>query len=366
MRKALVIGIVMVLAVVAEYVPDRFVIKFTEDVAPDYVNGIVHTAIARVDNLNIQYQVNNFELLYEPETQLSEDDPYYTEGVNRIFIFHTTAGGNMESVAASYLGDYVEYCEADYLPNETDELMVGQNQNQLPVPSNFVPQDDEYHKQWYLHNTGFRPDYDFPPCEQEFFWLWKETPRRYEAGIDINAEPAWDQQNGQGSAGWQVAICSDGLGDNWDPIYCKDLDPNRILAGYNAINPGSNVFQSTVSDHGGYNGTLYAGIIGATWTGSTPLRMTNVVGIDRYCKIIPIKVWNSSIKQASTAILARGIYGALDRGADVILTTTTYNYTIISDVLHQAVGDALKKDAFCVSPAYDPANFNACSPAIFG
>lgn len=119
-------------------------------------------------------------------------------------------------------------------------------------------------------------------------------------GFDSNAPEAWDQQQGFGAPDIIIAIVDSGV--NYNHV---DLNDNCIT-GYDF---GSN--DSNPMDSNGH-GTSCAGVAAGETNNSI-----GVAGVAGGCKIMPVKVMDSSGNMTFTSI-ANGVTYAADNGASVI------------------------------------------------
>jgi hypothetical protein len=356
----------MVIPLVAvEYAPNHFIIKFATDANPQVVAGTVVTDFTRINALNLTYGISAFDSAYPYNPDLSQDDPFYTDGMNRTYIFKSTNTLDIPTIVAEYSGENVEWCEGDQYAEPTiyeNGINTSRNSYQpyafhKQPQSTLQPNDPEYYCQWYLKNSGNRPNY--PPANPSYY----EEQRNYTVGIDINAENGWNVTTGHPT--WIVAICSNGLGLNYGPHdtrYHPDMDATKITQGYNATDypqPYSQYATWEYWQNAGpqnMNGTLYAGLVAATANNSN-----YVAGTDWHCRIMPIKVWNTNPDDCIASWLSRGITWAaapyVEEGyqnpgpAQVILVTNTY-FSQDTNVLREAVGYALKKNSLVIAPAY--------------
>lgn len=131
--------------------------------------------------------------------------------------------------------------------------------------NSYVPADPGFKDQWYLNQ--------------------------------IDMSKAWEVE--KGSTEIQVAVLDTGVNAEH-----PDLS-GRLLPGYDFVNNDKDP-----SDDNGH-GTFVSGIIAANANGK------GIVGIDLNVKILPVKVSNSSGK-LSTENIAKGIYYAINQGADII------------------------------------------------
>jgi subtilisin family serine protease len=164
-----------------------------------------------------------------------------------------------------------------------------------------IPNDEHFDEQWGLHNTG-------------------QTGGTPDA--DIDAPEAWDIETGDSEV--VIAILDSGvdwdhpdLADNiWinsdESVDGTDTDDNGFIddiRGWDFINDDNDPMDDFY-DY--YHGTMCAGIAGAV--GNNEI---GVVGVCWNCKIMPIKIINSTGWETDEAA-ANGIIYAVDNGADII------------------------------------------------
>lgn len=368
----LVLIAVFPLAAVSDYtyVPDHFIIKFLEETPVQMQGGYVYTGISHVDTANIRNGITSFEHLFVIPETLTPDDPFFEDGCQNVYIFKANHNLNIPEVVAEYLGDDVDFCEGDALCVETEENQINnfeidkqafyENREKMmkyltKSETRRQPVDPEYPLQWYLRNTGQRPNY---PTSS-----WPEnTQVGYVRGVDINAEPGWEVTTGHPY--WVVAVISDGLNYSNDQIYGHhpDMDiRDRICAGYNCLHPGDPPFECNDWDHqnGGYNGQVWAALIGAKSDNYVP-ELYNITGVDWHCRIMPIKVWHWNPQQTKTSDIARGIGWASTQPepnrAHVIYVEPAIEYIEYSmysaKALQLIIGDGLKRGCITVAPCF--------------
>lgn len=144
-----------------------------------------------------------------------------------------------------------------------------------------VPNDPQYSANWGHNNTG-------------------QGPGGGGIGFDSNAPEAWDQQQAFGSQNVIIAIVDSGVNYNH-----ADLNDNCI-PGYDY---GSN--DADPMDTNGH-GSQCAGVAAAETNNGI-----GVAGVAGGCKILPVKVMNSSGDMTFTYI-TNGITHAADNNADII------------------------------------------------
>ena len=158
------------------------------------------------------------------------------------------------------------------------------------------------------------------------------------ASSDPFASMQWDMQmigmdearsSGLTGKGVRVAIIDSGVGTN-----TKDIDPDRLLAGKNMIDPSAD------TDDTDGHGTLIAGIIGATKDNGV-----GIAGVAPGAVIVPIKTMEDGKSFASKN--AEAIIAAVDEfDCDVI--NLSFGAKRETDELHNAVKYAASKGAIIV------------------
>lgn len=205
-----------------------------------------------------------------------------------------------------------------------------------------TPNDADFNLQWGLHNQGMAT----------FGTI------RSKAGADIKAVEAWDVA--QGSAGVLVAVLDCGLNIAHPDIAARVYVNAKEIPG-NHIDDDGNGFVDDVNgwafandsavegipgtprvldDYG--HGTNVAGIIGAI--GGNGI---GFAGVDRHCRIMPVKVLNAK-NWGYYSWFAAGIRYAVDNGAQVInMSLGGANGNVM--VMQEAVAYALKKNVTVVA-----------------
>lgn len=142
----------------------------------------------------------------------------------------------------------------------------------------------------------------------------------------IEIEQGWNFSNGDQVT---IAIIDTGV----DPEHA-DLE-GKLIDGYNAIDDSDN-FADT---HG--HGTHVAGIAAALTN-----NVTGIAGVSWESYIIPIKVLNEQ-GEGSSYEVAKGIYWAVDHGADVINMSLGDYHS--SDLLYDAIRYAYEQDVILIA-----------------
>lgn len=142
----------------------------------------------------------------------------------------------------------------------------------------------------------------------------------------IDADKGWNLANGEDVT---IAILDTGVDPNHQDL--KD----KIIGGYNAVNDTDDF-----SDNHGH-GTHVAGIAAALTN-----NITGIAGVSWQSYLLPVKVLNES-GEGSSYEVAKGIYWAVDNGADVInMSLGDYNH---SNILYDAVKYAYDRNVILVS-----------------
>jgi len=156
-----------------------------------------------------------------------------------------------------------------------------------------TPNDPDFRKQWYLHNTG--QIFLVNTFLGDTIPIW--FPFRAKPGIDIQALEAWGIETG--SPDVVIAIPDTGV-DYTHPDLAANIWNNTDEIPDNGIDDDQNGYIDDVrgwdfayNDNDpmddGVHGTLCAGIAGAV--GNNGIGMT---GVAWNCKIMPLKVWDET------------------------------------------------------------------------
>ncbi|UTR08022.1 S8 family serine peptidase [Alkalihalobacillus sp. LMS6] len=158
----------------------------------------------------------------------------------------------------------------------------------------------------------------------------------------IDLEEGWNYANGEDTI---IAIIDSGV----DPEH-PDLQ-NKLVEGYNAIDDSSNF-----NDDNGH-GTHVAGIAAALTN-----NVEGIAGVSWQSKIMPIKVLDTNGEGSSFSV-ARGIYWAVENGADVINMSLGDYYH--SDVLYDAVEHAYNQGVTLISASGNENTDEQMYPAAY-
>lgn len=158
----------------------------------------------------------------------------------------------------------------------------------------------------------------------------------------IQIEEGWNLANGQDTV---IAIIDSGV----DPNHI-DLQ-EKLTEGYNAVDDNDDF-----TDQNGH-GTHVAGIAAAVTN-----NIEGIAGVSWQSKIMPVKALNENGEGSSYSV-ARGIYWAVDHGADVInMSLGDYNH---SDLLYDAITYAHEQGVILVSASGNDNTEQAMYPAAY-
>lgn len=289
------------------YAPGRLLIKFTQD-AMEYgqisnqTSGRVQTGLSSLDALN---QTSGAVSIVRAYREVQNQALAEQIGISRWYIMEVPQSRNMIELAARYQADpNIEYATPDW--------------QAFPAA---VPNDPLYSSQWGHNNTSQMLDY----C-----WSCGGHPAGSPVGtvgFDANAQAAWDNSQGYGSASIIIAIIDSGV-----DIDHPDL---RLVAGYDYGSNDSNPDDNS-ADPG--HGTACAGVAAARANNAL-----GVAGIAGGCSVMPLKVANNQGVMYFSSI-QNALYHAADNGANVI---------------SMSLGAAISSD-----PATDNAILYAYTPAL--
>ncbi len=184
--------------------------------------------------------------------------------------------------------------------HETGETIFSHPNFICTGKSNSAPNDPLYTDQWHLRNTGQN----------------NGTP-----GADVRAEQAWNISTGSSSV--SIAVMDDGI----DTAH-EDFS-GKVLSGYDYRDSDNDPRPAGASDN---HGTACAGIA---------LAVTNngkgVAGMARGCKLVPVRVYDSSNNTFQINNLAQAFYNLADSGVHVMSCSwTTQNFDIVIAAINYA------------------------------
>ncbi|MDV2884123.1 S8 family peptidase [Alkalihalophilus pseudofirmus] len=183
-----------------------------------------------------------------------------------------------------------------------------------------------------------RRDYDLAFAEPNYvFTQTGITPQSTVPNDEFFADYQWNLEQIEMSEGWNlsggkdvtIAILDTGV----DPEH-QDLK-DKLLTGFNAFDESSDHSDA----HG--HGTHVAGVAAALTN-----NVTGIAGVSWHSKILPVKVLNDN-GEGSSYEVAKGIYWAVDNGADVINMSLGDYYH--ADVLQDAVRYAYENDVVLIA-----------------
>ncbi|MFH1689206.1 MAG: S8 family serine peptidase [Candidatus Eisenbacteria bacterium] len=269
------------------YAPGRVRVKFTEqalesstlasvEMRRGATAGRASVGILAVDNMVAESGLTRVWRLND----MPADQAYATDhGVHRWFVMELDADTDVPALCERLSADpAVEYALPDWR-----------------LYPDAVPNDTYYPYNWGHNNTAQLLSYDWATHSHE------NGDPVGTVGFDSNAPAAWDAPGGYGSSGVIIAIIDSGVDTDHPDI--------STVAGYDY---GDN--DSDPDDDSGQagHGTCCAGVAAAIANNSM-----GAVGIAGGCKIMPMKIANSSGSMYITA-MAPAIYWAVDNGTDVI------------------------------------------------
>lgn len=207
-----------------------------------------------------------------------------------------------------------------------------------------IPDDNDFDKQWGLHNTG------------------------QNGGIsdsDIDAPEAWDIETGDSSIviamidsgiDYNHPDLKDNLWINQDEIPDNNIDDDQNgyiddVISWNFINNNAD----PKDEHA--HGTHCSGIASAVTNNDQ-----GVAGVCWNCKIMPVKIaneyWDTTVE-----IVANGIKYAADNGANVI--SMSFGWSTPYNILRDAIDYAYEKRIIMVAAAGNHGSSNRLYPAAF-
>jgi subtilisin family serine protease len=211
------------------------------------------------------------------------------------------------------------------------------------------PNDPDFVKQWYLHNTG-----------QNIPISGEGTP-----DADIDAPEAWDIETGSPDVVIAIIDCgidythpdlADNLWNNEDEIPDNDIDDDSNgfvddILGWNFYDGNNDLLDS------GGHGTAHAGVIAAVANNGI-----GIVGVCWNCKIMPIHCLDE-LDGGDRTDVALGIRYAVDNGADII--SFTFGDYFETDEIRDAVDYAYEKGIVMTSSAGNDGRTSEFYPAAY-
>ncbi|MEO8211267.1 MAG: S8 family serine peptidase, partial [bacterium] len=270
-----------------DFHPQRIIIKFKSDSKILFkVRSIVPGSISEsfvVNNTNdnsLNKFFSDFDIQYIKAVKPGKINFPLPAGVERIFIAEIKNPLLLNQVIASLNSQpYIEYAEKDFIGGGSGVKV--DNQSSENNNSDIIPNDPFFNLQWGLRNTG-----------QVINGVAGV------AGADINITGGWDITTGSPST--KLAILDSGI-----PLGASEFS-GRILPGYDFANNDND----PTDDQG--HGTNVTSIAAAKGNNSSL-----ITGVNWNCKIIPIKILNSS-NSGFYSWWISGITMAADSGAKVL------------------------------------------------
>jgi len=245
------------------------------------------TGIPSLDALNAQAGVASIERAYIAVANRPLADAL---GVDRWFMVYVPDATDVLDLVARYIADpAVEAASPDW----------------VAFPA-VVPNDPLHSIHWGHNNTAQMKNYCWNCGGHD-----SGTPVGT-VGFDADAQPAWDQAQGYGSASVIIAILDSGV-DNDHP----DI---RQVAGYDY---GDNDTNADDNSSAPGHGTACAGVAAAMANNAL-----GAAGAAGGCSIMPLKVANSA-GSLLFSYIQNGLYHAADNGADV--ASMSFGAAISSD-----------------------------------
>jgi subtilisin family serine protease len=197
-----------------------------------------------------------------------------------------------------------------------------------------VPNDPQYSTNWGHNNTA-----QFPSWNSTTYQF--TGPAVGTVGFDTDAQLAWDQTQGYGSADIVIAIIDSGV-DTTHP----DL---RLVAGYDyGVGDSNPMDDAPEAGHG----TLCAGVTAAMANNNL-----GVAGIAGGCSVMPLKVADAAGSMSFTSI-ANAITHAADNDANVISMSLGANGISSDTTVDNAISYAITNNVVVFAATgnyYDPA-----------
>lgn len=241
-------------------------------------------------------ETEDFSRLLETTAPYNLELVGYNEFLPKWITFSVKQGGLDALTIANllYETDLFDQVEPDLM---SDRRLFSPEDNSTNM-EDLTPNDPLFTSQWSLKNTGQNGG---------------------TAGIDINAEDAWDIETGKSSV--RIAVVDEGFQRNH-----PDLSPNNHGNGYNTQTGGS-----PASEYGGH-GTACAGIIAAR--GNNGIGVSGVAPTTRM-----MSVSHDFDGPNSSQRLANGISWSTSNGASVI--SNSWGGGSVSGAINSAISNAL-------------------------
>ena len=311
-----------------KYNPTRLIIKFSESselykslkeiVLKDHSDEIEEAEIG--DNpLLLSFFYENKISSLKP-AMLSGSKGFSLSDIARIYFINFREDEELE-LAYVKLKQLSEFDYVEYDLKGTGNGSVNSSDQEF-----IIPNDPGFSNQWGLRNTG-----------QNIGGISGTQ------GADINIVSAWDYTVGNENT--IVSVLDTGI-----PLNAAEFS-GRVLPGYDFANNDND----PTDDHG--HGTNVTSIIAATGNNSL-----GIAGINWNCKILPIKVLNSS-NFGFYSWWISGITMAVDSGANVINMSIGGNS--FSQALLDAINYALNSNVIVVASMMNDNNEVTYYPAGF-
>jgi thermitase len=255
-------------------------------------SGAVQTGQTSLDRIFSTFGVVESRPMFPPENadlQLRQ-----ALGMDRIYVLSLSQTSDISSMVAQLAQDpAVEYATPDYLGSAAGVELV----------DSVIPNDTYFNRQWGFRNTGMFP-----------------TGDTAKAGADIKAIYAWAITKGDSSI--IVGVLDSGV--KWDhPEFSGRIWVNKGEIAGNGVDDDANGYKddvrgwnfaynnNNVMDDEGH-GTNVATIIGAKANNSK-----GYAGLDWYCKIMPLKILDST-GSGYYSWWSSAMYYAANNGARVL------------------------------------------------
>ena len=314
-----------------QYNPTRLIIKFTESSQTfkslreiplsDFKDKIESVEIVNNQLLNVFF--NEYRIVSVSPASRPEAIENKSKDISRIYFLDFINNDDLETVILNLKqSSEIEFVEYDWKGTGGGSQLSPGSLNQNLI----IPNDPGFNNQWGFRNTG-----------QNIGGV-PGTP-----GADINITSAWDLTVGNGNT--KISVLDSGI-----PLTASEFS-GRILPGYDFAN---NDYDPT-DDLG--HGTNVTSIIAAAGNNSI-----GIGGINWNCKILPIKILNSS-NFGYYSWWISGITMAADSGAQVL--SMSVGGSSFSQALLDAVNYALNSGSIVVACMMNENNEVTYYPAGF-